>query len=66
MFGKDAKTCMTGSDPTGHQLIFLTSEFWHCWTNSLYIQLIRLPKPEVFPLNYLESFARIVWDDKFH
>jgi hypothetical protein len=34
MFGKDAKTCVTRCDPAGYQLIFLTSEFWHCWTNS--------------------------------
>jgi hypothetical protein len=40
---------MTRCDPAGHQLTFLTSEFSHCWTNSLFIQLIRLPKPWVFP-----------------
>jgi hypothetical protein len=35
-------------------LIFLTSEFWNCWTNSLFNRFIRLLKPGSFPLNYLE------------
>jgi hypothetical protein len=30
-------------------LTFLASEFWHCWTNSLFVRPIRLPKPCVFP-----------------
>jgi hypothetical protein len=33
MFGKDAKTCMPRCNLAGHQLSFLTSEFWHCWMN---------------------------------
>jgi hypothetical protein len=49
VFGNDVKTYMTRFDPAGHQLIFLTSEFWHCWTNSLLIRLIRLLKPWKFP-----------------
>jgi hypothetical protein len=35
MFGKDTKTCMPRCNPAGHQLVFLTSEFWHCWMNGL-------------------------------
>jgi hypothetical protein len=49
MFGKDAKTCMTKCDSAGHQLIFLTSEFWQCWTNSFVVHPIRLLKRWVFP-----------------
>jgi hypothetical protein len=59
MFGKDAKVCTTRCDLAGHQLIFLTSEFWHCRTNNLFIQRIRLLKPWCFPLNDRESFAGI-------
>jgi hypothetical protein len=47
MFGKDEKSCMTRC---GHQLTFLTSEFWHCWVNSLFIRLIRLLRPCMFPI----------------
>jgi hypothetical protein len=48
MFGKDAKTCMTRCDPAGHQLTLLTSEFWYCWRNNLFIRLIRLLRPCLF------------------
>jgi hypothetical protein len=65
MFGKDEKTCVTRCDPTSHLVTFLTSEFWDCRTNSLFIRLIRLLKPGCFQLDYLESFMEIAWDENF-
>jgi hypothetical protein len=47
--GKDAKTRVTRCIPAGHELTFLTPEFWHCRTNSVSIRLIRLLNPCVFP-----------------
>jgi hypothetical protein len=41
MFGKDEETGMTTCDPARRQLTFLTSKFWHCWTNSHWAERIQ-------------------------
>jgi hypothetical protein len=67
MLDKDAKTGMTRCDPAGHELIFLRSEVWYCWMNSVFIPLIRFTEARgVSHLTILSHLGELPDTKVFH